>query len=104
MKLTVLERLMSIQVLSEYKEGNFITFKTIKELRAKLFPDEEEVKKFDLCIKENKYFWNSYGNEPVDLNLTEGEIKLLKDKLEELNAQNKLVEDYYSLYELIIGQ
>jgi membrane-bound inhibitor of C-type lysozyme len=79
MKLNVLERLMGLQVLDSYKEGNFITLKTLTSLKNKLLTSEEEVTEFGLKIEGNNYSWNAKGNESVEIEITEGEEKLIKN-------------------------
>lgn len=104
MKLNVVERLMGIQLLNEYKEGNFITFKTIKGLRQKLYITEEESKEFEMKVVDNRYTWNAKGAEPKEIELSEGEISLITEPLVKMNKENKLTQDYVVLYELFIAQ
>ena len=103
MKLNVVERLMSIQLLNDYKEGNFITFKIIKGLRQKLFINEEEANEFEMKVVDNRYTWNAKGAEPKEIELSEGEISLLKEPLVKMNKENKLIADYVILYELFVA-
>lgn len=104
MELNLLERLMSIQALAEYKEGNFITFKTIASLRNKLFITEAEAKRCEVRIESGRYIWNNAeGSKAVEIEITEAEHKLLKEQLEKMDKANKLTPDYLSLYELIVG-
>lgn len=107
MKLNCLERISSFALLANYKEGDFATFKTLKGLRTKLSISEKENKEFEMKVvklpdgREN-YTWGVKGNEGKDLKLTEGEEKLIVDKLFELNESKKLTEEYYALYEKFI--
>jgi hypothetical protein len=102
MKLNMLERIMGISIISEYKEGNFITFKTIEGLKRKLFVTEDETKEFELRIEDNRYLWNTKGQEPVEIELTDGEVKLIKDQLLKLDKDDKLNEQHISLYEKFV--
>jgi hypothetical protein len=104
MKLNMLERIMGINVISDYKEGNFITFKTIASLKSKLLVNEEEIKEFDLRIEDDRYVWNERGREAVEVGLTLGEIDLIRDRLIKLNEADKLKEEHYSLYEKFVGE
>jgi hypothetical protein len=104
MKLNMLERIMGVNIISDYKEGNFITFKTITSLKSKLLVNEEEIKEFDLRIENDRYVWNEKGRESVEIELTPGEIDLIKDRLIKLNSADKLKEEHYSLYEKFIGE
>lgn len=102
MKLNVLERIVAIAILSDYKEGNFITFKTIDSLKSKLFVTEKEVKEFDLRIEDGNYHWNEKGNEEIDIEITDGENKLIKDGLLQLDKESRLTRNHLTLYEKVI--
>jgi hypothetical protein len=104
MKLNVLERIVGLEVIDEYKEGNFITFKLIAKLRLKLAVSEEEEKLFDLRVEDGKYLWNAKGQEATELELTDGETKLIKDQLAKIDEENRLCERHLSLYEKFIGE
>jgi hypothetical protein len=102
MKLNILERIIGLAVIAEYKEGNFITFKLIEGLRSKLFVTEDESKEFELRIEKDSYFWNVKGNEPKEIEITEGETKLIKDQLIKLDKEDKLTSQHISLYEKFV--
>jgi len=102
MKLNVLERIVSLSVLTEYKEGNFITFKMISELKNKLTVSEQEIKDFDLKIDGNNYTWNHKGNKEVDIDITEGEKNLIKDLLIAKDKDNKLLEQHVNVYKKFV--
>jgi hypothetical protein len=103
MKLDVLERIGAIQLLSDYKQGDFITAKTLGGLRNKLFINEEEEKKYELKIVNGKYHWNELGNESTEIVLTEGETKLITDKLIQFDKEKRLlIPQHESLYEKFV--
>jgi hypothetical protein len=104
MKLNMLERIMGMSVISEYKEGNFITFKTIANLKSKLLVTEGEEKEFELRIEDNRYLWNAKGQESIEIELTDGEKKLIKDQLMKFDKDNKLTEQHLSLYEKFVEE
>lgn len=104
MKLNLLERILGISLVSEYKEGNFMTFKIIDSLKKKLLVTEDEIKEFELRVEDNKYLWNTKGQEFREIALTEGEIKLIKDQLIKLDKDDKLNEQHVSLYEKFVGE
>lgn len=92
MKLNILDRIMAIQALNNYGQGNFITYKTILSLKAKLFVNEEETKKYDLHIENNDYKWNPLGfNEYVEIDINDTEKKLILDQLMLMDKKNELV-------------
>ena len=105
MKLNILERIVAIQVIEEFRthQANFITFKTMNSLRDKLFVNEEEVKKYELRIEDNNYKWNDLGfTEQVEIDITEAEKALLVKQLITMDKENKLVNDHVSLVEKCI--
>ena len=104
MRLNILERIIGINILSNYKEGNFITLKTIDNLRTKLLVSEKEVEKYELKTDGNKYTWNDKGSDPAEIDLSDGEQKILRDQLIKLNEENKLTPQHISLYEKIVGE
>ena len=77
MKLNVLERIMVLNIIAEYREGNIATFRMITAIKSKLPLTEEEIKEFEF---------------------TEGETKLIKEQLEKLNKVDKLTLNHFSLY------
>jgi hypothetical protein len=102
MKLNCFERIVAINLLALFQEGNFVTFKTIAGLKDKLFVNEQEVKDFELVLNGNEYQWNTNGNTPVEIEITEGEKKIVADKLLELDKDNKLTPQLVPLYEKFV--
>ena len=102
MQLNCIERIMAIALLALYKEGNFITFRSIEALRLKLFVNEDEVKAFGLVMTDDEYRWNDRGNAPVEIEMTEMEQKLISDKLKELDELSKLTPQLVPLYEKFV--
>ena len=103
MKVNVLERIMALNVIEAYKEGNFATFKIIKGLKEKLFINEKEIKEFDFKVEEGNYHWNEEGNKEREIELTEGESKLIKEQLIKMDGENRLTPNHLSLYEKFIN-
>ena len=105
MKLNMLERVIAIGIIDSYEQGNFMTFKILDNLKHKIIVTEDEVIRFELKFENNAYYWNSLGNEPIDFDLTDMEVKMLKDKLVSMDENNKLTPNHISLYEkIVIGQ
>ena len=103
MKLTIIERLTALGLLP--KEGNFVTWKIIKNLREALSFSEEELKalQFDETTKPGSLAWRIEGV-PAEILNKDVEIgpkatKVISDALEALNKEEKLTEQHYSLYE-----
>jgi len=103
MNLNCLERIMILQLLLEYKEGNFITFKTLNGLKAKIGFTEKEISEFDLTEKDGSFTWNKSGNVGTEIDITEMETKLIKDQLIKLDEKEKLTEMHLTLYEKFVG-
>jgi hypothetical protein len=108
MKLNCFERIIALQVLASYKEGNFVTFKLLNELRNKLGFNEDETKEFDIKEipggegKEGTVKWNEKGNLFTEIELTEGEIELIKKPLIKLDEENKLMAQHFTLYQKFV--
>lgn len=91
---------MAINILAEYKQGNFITFKTIESLRGKMLVNEEEVNKYELRVENDNFKWNELGtSEYLDFEFSEGERKLMFDMLDKLDKDDKLQLTHITLYE-----
>lgn len=98
MKLDIIQRILIFSVLP--KEGTLLTMKTLKQLKDKVIFSEEEIKKFNLRIEDNKYLWDLDKNEPVDIEITEEESKLVVEGIKDLDKQGKITEDFLELCEL----
>lgn len=101
-KMTVLERLMAMSLLP--KEGDYVTWKIIRDLRANLSFSEEEIKALELKLVADKgYEWKIEGvpaeilNKEIDFGLKAA--SLLAESIEALNKDKKLTEQHFSLYE-----
>lgn len=102
MNLNCLERIVALQLLANYQEGSFLTFKTLGTLRGRLGFTEEEIKKFELKEEGGQYTWNQDGNECVDFDFTDIEKNLISEQLEKLDSEKKLRHIHISLYEKFI--
>lgn len=102
MKLNVLERIMALGILGIYKEGNIITLRVLAGLKPKLALTEEEVEKWNVRTEEDNYKWSPEGNEGVEIELTESEIKLIKEQLVKMDKEQKLTFNHFSLYEKFV--
>ncbi len=104
MKLNCLERIVTLQLLANYKEGSFLTFNTLKKLRAKIGFTENEVKEFELKEENGQYSWDIKGNEPVEIEISEMEDTLISDTLIQLDKDEKLTPLHLTLYEKFINK
>jgi hypothetical protein len=104
MELNCLERITVLELLGSYKEGDFITFKTLDSLRKKLGFTEEEIEKFELKIEENAYRWNTEGMKGIELDITEKDKELISKQLKEVNDSKKMNLNHYMIYEKFIKE
>lgn len=95
-KLNIPERYTLIQVVP--RQGSFDTMSIIESLSKKLYPSEEEIKKFGIEVKGDKIAWNDKATEEIEIELTEGEKDLILLQLNEKSEDKKLDFNQYLLY------
>jgi hypothetical protein len=95
-QLNVLER---IQLLGMFPpiEGNFIFFRLLTSLKGALSFTEKEIKDFGIDVKENQITWKMSKDKEFDIN--EKIALLIQLKLEEIDKQEKINEQNYTLFE-----
>lgn len=100
MILNVKERLALLSILP--KEGNFINLKLIRVLREELSFSEEESKTLEFKQVEGIIHWNETVDPMKNIHIGEITTTLIADILKNKDRDNKLTEDYMSLYEKFI--
>jgi len=106
MKLNVADRLQAKSYLPT--EADFATVKIIRDLEESLALSEEESKEIEMKISvqdgQIRANWNAEKAKKVIKDIKMGEIatKIVVDKLEELNKEEKLTQADISLYEKFI--
>lgn len=100
--LTCLERVAITETLATYKEGNFVTFRTLGELRRKVGFTADEITSFNLKEANGNITWNEQGSTPKEFSLNEIEAKLIHDQLVFLDQQSKLTQLHLSIYEMFV--
>jgi hypothetical protein len=106
MKLTVLERAILTAILP--KEGNFKTLKTVRKLREAVTLSEDEVKKWEPVLTDDKMTWkvlDDNGNpipQEADVEISELGEELIREALEKMDKENKLKEEHFTLYEKFV--
>ena len=95
MKLNVLERVTLMGILPP--ESNFVTFRILIDLKKALSFSEKEIKDFKIVQKEGRIFWGK----SVDKEITIGEqaIIIINTALQKIDADGKVNEGNYSLFE-----
>ena len=96
MNLNVQERLTLVNLLPE--KGNFETMKTIEALKDVLYPNEEEVEKFEIKQTGNNIQWNKQGAIEVEIKLTKAHKDLLISSLEKLDEKEEVTLPQYQVY------
>lgn len=95
-KLNVLERIKLLTILPI--EGNLLEMRVLRDLKAKLFFSEEEIREFGLRTQGERYTWKK--NESVEFEFTLGEMDIIKKALRGLNERKKVTEELISLYDI----
>ncbi len=103
MKLFILERIVILDILP--REGNFLTLKSIRELRESLGFKDSEAKKFGIVATVGQnggtdYSWEA--DEEVNITMNEAKISLIREVLRTRDASNILQENEYSIYEKFV--
>jgi len=96
MELNIIERLMALDILTTVS-GNFATLKIVRDLQNNLSFTEAETEQIKLTTDEKGFHWDGEITKDIDFGKTGTEIivKILK----KLDAEEKLTQNYYSLYE-----
>lgn len=100
MKLTVLERILLLNILPT--EGDLTTITIVRELREALSFSEEEHKKAKLKTNaEGRITWKDSFEKTVEI---KGKaLEIARHALNHLNDEKKLNVGHISLYEKIVG-
>ena len=100
MILNTLERLMLLGTLP--KEGDFTTLKIIRKMREDLSFSEEEHARLNFKTTDVGMAWDASGDQPRDFSFGEKATDLIASALKKLNAEKRLTEDHFSLYEKFV--
>jgi len=102
MELTPLERLVLLNIIP--KEGNYTTLKLVHELRQNLSFNELENKRLSFVQNGEQITWNTDAgvNQPRDIEIGEKMTDLIVECLKELDKNEKLLEDHFTLYEKFV--
>ena len=100
MKLSVLERLITLQVLP--KEGNFVTLNVVRKAQEMLSFTEEEVAKYKFKMEKDKTEWDITAEQITDLRLGNKAISLIGEELEKMDKDKKLTPQHISIYEKFV--
>ena len=104
MKLNVMERILLGGIMSTY-QGTFMNLKLVREGREVLSFNEEENNELKFEQIEGCVNWDyeaAVKYQAVEINLGENVTSIIKKLLEDLNEQEKLTEQHFSIYEKFI--
>lgn len=102
-ELNVGERIVALSVLP--KEGNFVTLRLVRNLGEKLGLSADEHEKYEIKINTETGIasWNKKGiEELVGLEFKNKEVEIIRTALEELDKEQKLKNEHFSLYEKFV--
>lgn len=100
MKLNVTERLRLLAILPE--QGNILTLKIVRKLREELSFDEEEHKRINLVVTNERITWNDEA-EDKEVEFGETAMTLVRDCLEKLDGSDELLLADVDLWDKFIG-
>lgn len=94
MKLSVIERITLMQILP--KEGSYITFKILIELKSALSFNEKEFKEFGMVQKDTQIHWKKSVDKEIPIG--EKAMDIIVSALKGLDQAGKLTEQTFALY------
>jgi hypothetical protein len=98
MKMNMLERFMTLDIIPN--EGNFATLSIVRNLKNVLPPTEKEIQELGIKTGDNGItVWNNKGKEEKEIPISDIAALMIKDRLKQLDKQEKLKEQHYTLYE-----
>ena len=100
MKLNVSERLSLLQVLPQ--EGNFLTLKIMRDLTEIVGLNEKQFKEFGIKELKGQVSWNKKGAEEREIEIGEKATDIIVESLKRLDQQNKLQQNYFTLYQKFV--
>jgi len=100
LNLNLAERINLMAILPA--EGNFITLKVIRELKANLGVKDKEFKTFEIIQKDNQITWNEKGNEELEFEFGEKATDIIIEQLEKLDRTKKLEDKDFSLFQKFV--
>jgi len=105
MKLSVLERLMALQVLP--KEGDYVTLNVIRKAQEMLSFTEDEVAKYKFKNipgegGSQQTQWDNKVEQVTDIRLGNKAISIIGEELEKMDKNKKLTPQHVSIFEKFV--
>jgi len=98
MKLSVIERITLMQILP--KEGSYLTFTILLELKSALSFNEKEFKEFGMVQKDTQIHWKKSVDKEIPIG--EKAMDIIVSALQALDKAGKLTEQSFSLYDRFV--
>jgi len=102
MKLTVLERIVSLNLLP--KEGSYVNLKLVRKAREALSFDDIENKRLAFVQDGDQIRWNEMEARQInkDIELGDTVTNIVIEALKKLDKDGKLRDEHYTLYEKFV--
>jgi hypothetical protein len=101
--LNIVERLVLLQIVPQ--ETNFVTLKAVNTLIDQIGVKDKEAKEFDIKHDGTKVKWNVekvMAAKEKEFDIGEIMTEKIKAALKEMNDQEKLTAQHYTLYEKFV--
>lgn len=98
--LNVSERLHLLPVLP--REGNFVTLRLIRELVNKLGLSAAEFDEFGIKKDGNKMYWDEKIDTGKEFEFGLAETELIVESLKQTDADKKLMQEQFTVYEKFV--
>jgi hypothetical protein len=96
-KLNVLERVVLLNMLPQ--RGNLVTCRAAGNTGKILVLTKEETEKYEVQTENGQTHWNEAGKEEKEFELPPSSVKMIRDRLNELDAKEELPINCVSLCE-----
>ena len=100
-KLDVLERIVIMNVLP--KTGSFASIRAIRNTGKLLAISKEEQSEIEMHVSPQGSTWNDKGKDEKEFELPASSVKIIRDRLEELDKKNELPLEAVTVWEKIFG-
>ena len=95
MKLSIKDRL--VFKLLYPQEGNLITQTLVRDISEKIKITQEEMKNLKLESSGDMVKWDETNDKGLEVEFTQLEINLLRDRVKELDSKNKITQENLDL-------
>lgn len=96
-KLNILERVLLLNMLPQ--KGNLVTCRASQNTGKIITITPEEEKEFEITKNGGMTTWNEKGREEKEIDLPPSSVKMIRDRLNEMDAKEELPANAVSLCE-----